>query len=318
MDSQYCFLSHQIQCISHGQTIYLKPMKTCSYCGKQYPDEIVVCPVDGKTLPGALGERKKVTGVWRGVYGYVQREPSAALKPVAFTLKLKQGWLAHFDGSVTEDAPSEILGTVDGYFSSPKIEFTKQMPVGHILGAEGNRMTLRDYAIAAGHPCAHEPPAPPIFYQGTFLDANRVQGTWTINAHQIAAADGSRVSLPGGAGFWCAEFVTADAKDNPTGGPTAPLFDKNRLSPAELETVEGVAYVSLGNFNVADAENIIQLLIRDNIRINVKRDDDAMSQMMPIQEMTGGYAGTAQMVEIFVHPEDEADARQLLHPEDPV
>jgi hypothetical protein len=28
-------------------------MKTCSYCGKQYPDEVTVCPIDGKQLIGA-------------------------------------------------------------------------------------------------------------------------------------------------------------------------------------------------------------------------------------------------------------------------
>ena len=35
-------------------------MKTCSYCGKEYPDEATTCPVDGESLAGSIADRKKV------------------------------------------------------------------------------------------------------------------------------------------------------------------------------------------------------------------------------------------------------------------
>src|ERR1017187_9014230 len=111
-------------------------MKTCSYCGKQYPDDATVCPADGETLPGSFEDRKKVTGVWRGIYGYGQRGEQPGLGPVAFTLKLKQGWLAHFDGSVTEDAPqgNPYAGTVDGYFNSPNSPLMNGVFQKHVDG----------------------------------------------------------------------------------------------------------------------------------------------------------------------------------------
>jgi hypothetical protein len=295
-------------------------MKTCSYCGKQYPDDATVCPADGETLPGSFEDRKKVTGVWRGIYGYGQRGEQPGLGPVAFTLKLKQGWLAHFDGSVTEDAPqgNPYAGTVDGYFNSPNIEFTKQMPVGYAIGADGKLRTLREHLLAGGHPCEHELPSPPIFYQGTFLDANRMQGIWVIPSRRIPLPGGLSIATAQASGFWCAEFIASDAKTDLTGGPTQSLFDKSLLSPRELEEVEGVAFDSLGKFNVADAGKLLERFGQENIRFEIKRDDEAMSQTMPIMEMTGGYAGTAEMIEILVHPEDVPEAEAILHPVDPV
>ncbi len=295
-------------------------MKTCSYCGKQYPDDATVCAADGETLPGSFEDRKKVTGVWRGVYGYGPRETQPGFGPVAFTLKLKQGWLAHFDGSVTEDARqgNPETGTVDGYFNSPKIEFTKQMPVGYVIGADGNRRTLREHLLAEGHPCEHDLPAAPVFYQGTLLDANRMQGIWTISAQRIPVAGGQSLAIPPAAGFWCAQFITADAKADPTGGPSAPLFDKSLLSPRELEEVEGVPFGSLGKFNIADAGKLLERFGQANIRFQTKTAEDAMIQTTPIMEMTGGYAGTSEMLEIFVHPEDAEAAEAILHPNDPL
>lgn len=83
-------------------------MKKCSYCGREYPDDATTCAIDGETLPGLTSDRKKVTGVWRGIYGYGKRDTLAGMKPVRFTLRLKQGWLSHFTGLVTEDAPDGI------------------------------------------------------------------------------------------------------------------------------------------------------------------------------------------------------------------
>jgi len=131
--------------------------------------------VDENPLTGSVKARKKLTGVWRGTYG---NESKGALgeKVVPFTFTLKQGWLGHFAGTVTEDAPVGMpgVGRIDGFFEWPTIEFTKQMPVGYIAKPDGGRMTLREYFIEQGHACENELPSPPIFYRGTFLDANRV------------------------------------------------------------------------------------------------------------------------------------------------
>jgi hypothetical protein len=295
-------------------------MKKCSYCGKEYPDNATVCAIDGevlesKVLESSGGERKGVTGVWRGVYGYSESKRLAGMGAVAFTLKLKQGWTAHFTGSVTEDHPRGMpgMGAVDGYFKSPTIEFTKQMPVGYITGRNGILKTLREFIISEGHQCECDLPSPPIFYQGTFLDANRVQGMWSINPHKIPLPDGFSFSTPRTSGYWCAEFVTSDAKVDPTGGPSEALFDKSLLSPVVIDDVEGGALRSLGKFNVPDSEKLLERLTRENIRSEISRDDAPIREMSPMTSMMGGYAGTARIIEIFIHPEDMAKAEAILH-----
>jgi hypothetical protein len=72
-------------------------------------------------------------------------------------------------------------GAVDGYYKSPRIEFTKQMPVGYVIGSDGHWMTLREYLIAEGFPRKTRAPVAPIFYLGNLLDANRMPGTWIIH-----------------------------------------------------------------------------------------------------------------------------------------
>ncbi len=289
-------------------------MKTCPYCGKEYPDEVSVCAIDGEALSDGTVNREKITGVWRGVYGYGPRNHQEWMKPVRFTLKLKQGWLEHFTGSVTEDAPEGTpgTGTVDGYYESSRIEFTKQMPIGYIVGLDGKLQTLREYLIAEGFPCKSDLPSFPILYLGTMLDPNRVQGTWIISPRRFQMAGGRYLPSSPIAGYWCAEFISADSETNPIGGPTEMLFDKTLLSPRELEDVEGTVLNSLGKFNIADAEKCLERFGREDIRFRLDRDDDAMRQMMPITEVTGGYSGTAQMVEIFVHPDDEERAVKIL------
>lgn len=42
-------------------------MKTCSYCGKEYPEEATVCAVDGEPL--ILVSPKMSVGGWRGLFG---------------------------------------------------------------------------------------------------------------------------------------------------------------------------------------------------------------------------------------------------------
>ena len=290
-------------------------MKKCPYCGKEYSDEVSVCAIDGNALSDGVAARKKVSGVWRGVFGYSPRNHKEWMKPVGFTLKLKQGWLDHFTGSVTEDAPEGTpgVGKVDGYYKSSQIEFTKQTPVGYVIGSDGKLQTVRENLIAKGSPCKFDLPSPPILYLGTMLDANRVQGTWIINPRPFQTAGGRYLGSSRTAGYWCASFISDDSEINPTGGPTEMLFDKTLLSQRELEEVEVAALKSLGKFNVADAERSLDRFVQEDIRFKLARDDAAMRQMMPIAEVTGGLSGTAELIEIFVHPDDEERAVRILN-----
>jgi len=43
-----------------------------------------------------------------------------------------------------------------------------------------------------------------------------------------------------------------------------------------------------------------------------------MQEMMPITAVTGGYGGTAALMEIFVNPDDEAAAQKILVEDNPV
>ena len=117
-------------------------------------------------------------------------------------------------------------------------------------------------------------------------------------------------------GIWCAEFVTNDLKINPTGGPIEPYYHKSMLFQSE-DSQEGKpqdapTFRSLGKFNVADAEVILKQFEKASLRFEINRDDDTMRQMMPIMEVTGGYSGTATLIEIFVSAEDEARAVEIM------
>ncbi len=294
-------------------------MKKCPYCGKEYPNEVTVCPVDGELLSSSTG-RKKATGVWRGVYGYGPRGSQPGFVPAAFTLKLKQGWMSHFTGSVTEDTPQGTPGTgnIDGYFSYPTMEFTKQMPVGYVIKEDGLRITLREHLAARGQVLKQELPGPAILYQGRFLDAIRLQGTWIIQLRRIALPGGESLDMPTGAGYWCAEFVTEDLNVNPTGGPAGELFDKSRLTVQEVSDVEPTAPCSLGTFTVMDAERLIERLAHAGIQCRFSHDDSAMQEMMPFTAVTGGYGGTAALMEIFVSPDDEAAAQAIISEDTPL
>src|SRR5712691_10031364 len=113
-----------------------------------------------------MEKRKKVTGLWRGSYGYSQPESLASRHRVSFTLVLKQGWFGRFTGTVTEDGPGATsgIGAVEGYFDFPRIEFTKRMPVGHIAMPDVSQVTLRDYLAAQGQVYEQDLPHPPIVY----------------------------------------------------------------------------------------------------------------------------------------------------------
>ena len=130
---------------------------------------------------------KKVTGTWRGSYSYDRSERMPAREPVPFKLVLQQGWFGHFTGTVTEDPNLGMpeAGRIDGYFSSPKIEFTKLMPVCYIGLPDGRRAPLRQFLIEAGHKCDQDIQHPPIIYRGEFSDSRHAQGISDYRAKKI-------------------------------------------------------------------------------------------------------------------------------------
>jgi len=248
--------------------------------------------------------RKKVTGVWRGCYGYGPRGDRPGLVPVTFTLRLKQGWTAHFTGTVTEDAPAGMPGTgmVDGYFDYPGFELTKQMPVGYVVTEDGSRKTLRESLVDQGMDLKQELPSPPILYQGRFLDANRVQGTWIIQRQPIRLPNGKTFTPPGGAGYWCAEFATEKLDVNPSSGPATELFDKSRLTAKELADVEPPPLCCLGDFPAAEAEQWASRLAAAEIYVSFGAAEADQGDGTP----------TDGPMRIYVRPEDEAAARKIL------
>ena len=129
------------------------------------------------------------------------------LVPVPFTLTLKQGWFGRFSGSVEDDPVRGMpgTGTVEGLFSFPRIEFTKQMPVCYVRTPDGRSMTLREFLIEQGNTCERDVPHLPIFYQGEFSDARQASGTWTIRAGAHWLPDGQSVQVPESTGGWAME-----------------------------------------------------------------------------------------------------------------
>ena len=150
---------------------------------------------------------KKVTGTWRGTYSYESSEQLAMREPVPFALILKQGWFGHFAGSVTEDASRGLPGTgvIEGYFSFPRIEFTKRMPVCYVAAPDGRSITLREFLAQQGHACERDVPHTPIYYQGEFSSPDRAHGTWIIRAQPVSLGDGRGVPMLGGSGVWSIE-----------------------------------------------------------------------------------------------------------------
>jgi len=290
-------------------------MKKCPFCGQEFPDDVIMCPTDRVALDRPTEERKKVTGSWQGVYGYGATAGAAGMRCVPFTLGLKQDWTGHFTGSVTDDGPDGIPGTgsIDGYFEFPTIEFTKQMPVAYIVGQDGMLRTLREHILAKGRACERELAASPIHYRGTFLDANRVQGTWTSRPRRIPLPDGPSISIARSSGYWCAQIVPAETQANVVRGPSQPLFDKSLLSQRELDDVEGLAMRSIGKFSVPDAEKFIESFEREGIRFDIDRDDTPIQTMPPILRAFGGYSGMAKLIELFIHPEDLPRAEAIIN-----
>jgi len=147
---------------------------------------------------------KKVTGIWRGTYAYDPSELMPQRAPVAFTLTLKQGWFGRFTGSVTDDATNGMpgVGAVVGYFSFPRLEFTKRMPVFYVATPDGRTITLREYLSEQGQSCDHDVPHSPVFYQGEFSSPQRAHGTWIIRAGPVSLGGGTAIQLPETRGVW--------------------------------------------------------------------------------------------------------------------
>lgn len=147
---------------------------------------------------------KKVTGTWKGTYSYEPMEHFPKRDPMAFTLTLKQGWFGRFTGTVTDDGPRSMPGTgvIEGYFSFPRIEFTKRMPVCYVAASDGRKLSLREYLSEQGHACERDVPHTPIFYEGEFSSPSRAQGTWIIRAGPVSLGDGRAVQVLEVRGGW--------------------------------------------------------------------------------------------------------------------
>jgi hypothetical protein len=251
-----------------------------------------------------LERLQKVTGNWRGSYGYESNQLKNLI-PVPFTLKLEQGWLGHFTGNVTEDVARGMpgLGVIDGYFAFPNIEFTKQMPVCYIATPDGQRITLRERLISKGYPCEHDIPHPPIFYEGEFVDANRAEGTWILKAVQIPLPNGEKLPMSEATGIWFMQMEVFDGQHQSLSTTESQFEEKLK---------EDSYYRKLGRYEIPDAERILKRFEQEKIRFQISADNTRMRQMSAVTASLGGYFGAGSLMEIFVHQDDEVKANQIL------
>jgi hypothetical protein len=180
-------------------------MKICRYCGKDFPDDAVVCPIDHEPLEISDNHRQDITGNWIGSYSYPW---NPGLEPVPFTLKLQQDKHGHFSGTVTEDADVGMpgTGTIDGRFTFPRIDFVKRMPVCYMAAGTGRRVKLREWLATLDLVCEGDPPHPPVAYEGRFYEINEARGTWTIKPWEISLVDGMSVPMGEVSGAWVIKF----------------------------------------------------------------------------------------------------------------
>jgi len=193
-------------------------------------------------------------------------------------------------------------GTVDGYFAFPSFELTKQMPVGYVIEEDGSRKTLRESLVERGMDFQQELSGPPILYQGRFLDANRVQGTWIIPRQPIRLPNGKTYTPPGGAGYWCAEFATDNPDANSVGGPATELFDKSRLTAREVADVEPPPPCCLGEFPAVEAQHWVERLLAADIPVSFDGAEPDPEEGVKAEGLR----------RIYVRAEDEAAARKIL------
>ena len=156
-----------------------------------------------------MAKLRKVTGTWRGTYGYDPVGQLPARAPVQFALILEQGRFGHFTGTVTDDGPRGMPGTgyVEGYLSFPHIHFKKLMPVCCITTPDDRCITLREFVIDQGYKYERDIPHPIIYYAGAFSSANRAEGTWMIPAAAVSPGDGLTIQLLQAGGEWSIESV---------------------------------------------------------------------------------------------------------------
>jgi len=150
---------------------------------------------------------KRVSGTWRGIYTYDGAKANPAIEPVSFTLTVSQGWFGRFTGTVVDAGRPGIPGTgaVLGFFSFPRIEFTKRMPVAYWIKPDGKAIPLREFLIEQGETCTRDVPGPPIFYEGEFSDEQHASGTWIIRAGPLSLMDGRALQIGEFTGDWTME-----------------------------------------------------------------------------------------------------------------
>lgn len=158
-------------------------MRTSPYCGKQYSEDVWICPNDQQPLGGREGRHESFTGTWRGSYNYL----SNLELDVPFTLQLRQDAPAHVTGTVTEDVNLGMpgTGTIDGTIAFPHIEFVKKMPVCYMAGPDGQFMKLREWLAAQDLVCEGDPPHPSVVYKGEFNGNDEARGMWVIEPWEI-------------------------------------------------------------------------------------------------------------------------------------
>ena len=150
---------------------------------------------------------KPITGEWRGTYSHDPSEHIPQLGTVSFALVLKQGWFGRFTGSVSEEAGRGMPGTgsIEGYVSLPRIEFTKRMPVCYVVKPGGDMITLREHLTSEGYVCERDLRHPPIFYEGEFSAEGRAAGTWLLRGGPFRLPNGQELDMPHSTGVWTIE-----------------------------------------------------------------------------------------------------------------
>jgi hypothetical protein len=150
-----------------------------------------------------------VTGTWKGEYTFEEAEGGAgkavAGTVVTFTLKLKQGWLGSFSGTIQEDPRSGFpeAGEVKGKVKGTVIIFEKSMPKLRLIHEHG-MVSLEQWAERRKVVMDTDMPQPKIRHLGDFsADGNSAEGTWLMDEDSVPVPGSyERLQLPTLAGTW--------------------------------------------------------------------------------------------------------------------
>ena len=130
-------------------------------------------------------------GDWIGQYCYDTTPSVSRPTPtVSFSMSLRSTWLGGLRGNVQDDPKTGMpeRGIIRGKVNALKIDFTKLMPVCHVL-LNGKSVRL---SVQLG--LDYEVPHPEIFYQGEYSPADdTVRGTWLLPARTIRLRSGLRL-----------------------------------------------------------------------------------------------------------------------------